>query len=94
MYDLYKNPIQYDTLNIVQFLHFVGYQTKPRHCIEINYPPIVTELPSIYDLDEQIWHIGYENVIKFYEKESGLKNLQQVADAFKEKFPNYRINNN
>lgn len=37
-YVLYKKPIQYDTLYIVQYLHYLGINIVPTCCIERNHP--------------------------------------------------------
>lgn len=46
-YTLYKNPIQLDTLYIVQYLHYNKINFLPSIIIERNYPQFITDLPTI-----------------------------------------------
>lgn len=93
-YILYKNPIQYDTLYIVQYLHYLGINMIPMCCIERNYPDWVNEMPSI----EVVCNDGYNNryiglneCISFYEKNSNVENLYNKSYEFKRLNPEYRI---
>jgi hypothetical protein len=76
-YILYKNPIQLDTLYIVQYLYYLGYIFIPKFCIEENFPQWVTELPSIEYKNRK--YIGYNRVMQFYEEQSRVKNLLYKA---------------
>jgi hypothetical protein len=89
-YVLYKHPIQYDTLNIVRYLHSIGKSNEPLHCIERNYPDWVLELPSIKELNGAT-HIGFENVVKYYENVSGITDLLEKVNIFKTNNTNYTI---
>ena len=42
-YTLYKNPIQFDTLSIVQYLYANNIVCLPDICIERNHPAWVTQ---------------------------------------------------
>jgi len=90
-YILYKNPIQYDTLYIVQYLHYLGIILKPQYCIERNYPSWVTSLPSIYVSNNDKKYIGLEECIKFFQQESGVNNVLYKSNEFKKLNPEYRI---
>jgi hypothetical protein len=90
-YILYKNPIQTDTLNIVQYLYFLGIPIIPKHCIERNHPNWAFSLPSI-ETETNDKYIGFDECIKFYEKESGIDNLYYKALIFKINNPSFRIN--
>jgi hypothetical protein len=50
-YILYKNPIQLDTLDIVQYLYSRNLDAQPFACIERNFPENITQIPTIYDLE-------------------------------------------
>jgi hypothetical protein len=92
MYVLYKNPIELDTLYIVQYLNYVGFKLLPMKCIERNHPSWVTDLPSIKTIKGDMY-IGLRECLIFYETESNISNLQYKAKSFKEKYPDYKINN-
>lgn len=91
MYILYKNPIQLDTLFIVQYLDSLNITLTPEYCIERNHPQQVSVLPSIYDSTNDKWYIGFQQCIVFYEKESKIDNILFKSVQFKEKNPDYRI---
>ena len=87
-YILYKNPIQLETLAIVQYLHSIGCDVRPFTCIERNHPDWVTELPSIETNSKK--YIGLNQCISFYEEISNFKNLLSIALQFKNNNPDYR----
>ena len=89
-YILYKKPIQMDTLSIVQYCYSLGIDIRPKHCIERNHPTAVCDLPSIRSGNR--YYLGESNVIKFYEEITGIDCIVEKAREFKEKNPNYRIN--
>lgn len=89
-YTLYKNPVQLDTLSIVQYLHFCGQRVTPTCCIERNHPSWVTQLPSI-ETSVGDRYIGLEQCTLFYEAVSGKSNLLNEASVFKTNNPHYRI---
>lgn len=91
-YILYKNPIQIDTLTIVQYLHYNGHKATPKYCIERNYPPWVVDLPSIETISEQQRYVGLNNCILFYEKNYDIKDILAKSLNFKNKNPDYCIN--
>jgi len=93
-YILYKNPIELDTLYIVQYLYSRGINVRPRCCIERNWADETEgKLPSIHDNDNDLWYLGLENVAKYYEKVTGINDILNLAHQFKKENPNYRINN-
>jgi hypothetical protein len=47
MYVLYKNPIQLETLHIVQYLYQENVHFLPSIIIERSYPIFITNLPTI-----------------------------------------------
>ncbi len=91
MYILYKNPIQLDTLYIVQYLFYLDIILIPHRCIERNHPSEVTRLPSIYSYEDNQWYIGLDECLKFYEMKSKINNILWEANNFKEENPEYRI---
>jgi hypothetical protein len=90
IYILYKNPIQLDTLYIVQYLYYMGVNLIPKNCIERNHPNWVSEFPSI-ETSNGDKYIGLESCIAFYEKHSGMTNLYNKSKEFKEFNPKYCI---
>ena len=89
MYYLYKNPIQLDTLHIVQYLHYKNIKFLPNIIIERNYPPFITHLPTII-YNKKIYS-GLEEVISLYENISGIDNILEKANEFKIQNPKYTI---
>lgn len=90
-YILFKNPIQYDTLSIVQYLFTKGIDVKPKMVIERNYPNYITETPSIYIIATGQLYQGLDLCIEFYEMISNIDNLLIKAGNFKNTYPNFRI---
>ena len=88
-YILYKNPVQLETLHIVQYLHSQNITFLPNVIIERNYPSYVTELPTI--LYNRKLYIGIDICIKLYETYSGIDNILEKADEFKRLNPTYTI---
>ena len=89
MYILYKNPIQLDTLYIVQYLHYNNINILPSYIIEKNYPNYITNLPTII-YNNNIYS-GLSEVISFYEQISGIDNILEKAIEFKKQNPKYTI---
>lgn len=89
MYTLYKNPIQLDTLYIVQYLHYNKIVFLPNKIIERNFPQFVTNLPTVV-YDNCIYD-GLSNVISLYEKMSGIDHILEKAMEFKKQNPTYTI---
>jgi hypothetical protein len=92
-YNLYKQPIQYETLYIVQYLHSLNIDARPNKIYECNYPANIISIPSILDLDTQILYTGLLECIKYYEIQTKLSDLLNKAIDFNRNNPNYRINN-
>lgn len=91
-YTLYKNPVQLDTLAIVQFLHSIGVRAEPSRCIERCHPAWVTQLPSIMDDTTGEVFVGLHECERFFEQMSGRgPGLLMDALAFKAEHPEYRI---
>jgi hypothetical protein len=90
-YVLYKNPVQLDTLEIVQYLHSQGYKNvAPSCCIERNHPSWATRLPAIETMDGHRF-VGLEACVKYWEKVHGEASLLYNAHMFKLANPEYRI---
>ena len=90
---LYKNAVQMDTLEIVRFLHATHVPgASPACCVERNWPPWVTELPAIKDLDDGREYVGMQRCVSFWEALSGVSNLRVRPRAFSEEEPAYRVN--
>ena len=91
-YVLYKEPVSLDTLEIVQYIHTNGITILPKYIIERNHGTGIPTLPTIV-CDNKVY-AGLQEVVKFYEMKSGISNLLTKAKSWKEKNPNYRINDN
>jgi hypothetical protein len=91
-YILYKEPVSLDTLHIVQYLHANGITLLPKYIIERNHGHGVPTLPTIACNNKV--YAGLSEVVKFYENASGISDLLNKARTWKEKNPNYRINDN
>jgi hypothetical protein len=89
-YVLYKNPIQIDTLAVVQYLYYNGKDVLPSACIERNHPDWVTELPAIETYDG-IRYVGIWECMRFYEHVTAVRGVLEKALVFKESNPEYRI---
>ena len=91
-YTLFKNPVQLDTLAIVQYLHSCGVKAEPSRCIERCHPAWVTQLPSIEDDTTGERFVGLLECVHFYERLSDRSpNLLTHALAFRAEHPEYRI---
>jgi hypothetical protein len=93
-YILFKKPEQYDTLYIVQYLYSLGTNLQPVSCIEHNHNAFnknVEQIPTIYNIDNNTYHHGINEVINFYEKQTGIEKILQKSNEFKQQNPNYRI---
>lgn len=89
MYILYKQPIQLETLHIVQYLHYCGIVFLPHTIFERNHPSFVKELPSILYQDKL--YSGLHQVISLYESVSKIDHLLEKANTFKQANPKYTI---
>lgn len=89
MYTLYKNPIQLDTLYIVQYLYYNKIMFLPSNIIERNYPHFITNLPTI--IYNNNVYSGLTEVISLYENISGIDNILEKAIEFKKQNPKYTI---
>ncbi len=87
-YTLYKEPISLDTLAIVQYLHANGIDMQPTYIVERNHNPGY-DLPYIIT-NEKLYN-GLNEVVKFYEQNSGITDLLKKSTHWKSFFPNYRI---
>lgn len=91
-YILLKNPMQLDTLAIVQFLHSRGdTMCQPVACVERNHPDWATELPAIEICEIGERFVGIKACVEFYEMHSGIPDLLAQALAFKRENARYRI---
>jgi hypothetical protein len=88
-YNLYKEPVQYELVHTIQYLHSQGIHLGPRYCIEQNHPTWVVT-PSI-ETENGDRYIGLDACIRFFESTSGISNLAQKAAAFNQENPDYRI---
>ena len=90
-YDLFKLPIQLDTLCIVQYLYSIGIDARPKAIIERNHAPEATTLPTIRDRTDGAWYVGLAECVRFYEARSGIDNIVAQAAMFKGRAPSFRI---
>jgi hypothetical protein len=81
-YTLYKQPVQIETLAIVQYLKFQGIHAEPSLIVERNHPNWVTELPSIIASNGERF-LGLSECVKFYGKHSGIDDLYSKSKAWK-----------
>lgn len=97
---MYNQPIQTDTLVVVQFLHHHlrgrttspdGHKVTPLYCIERGFPPWVQELPTIENKKNGDVHQGLDACVRFFESETGERDLLRRVLAFKDENPGYRI---
>jgi hypothetical protein len=88
-YALYKNPMQLDTLAIVQYLHYKKISLRPTVIFERNFPENVTELPTI--ISRGIVYSGLGGCIRFYENMTGIDDIYEKAIKFKIANPKYTI---
>lgn len=89
-YTLYKNPIQTDTLAIVQYLYHNDIFMLPTVIIEKNHPHGI-ELPAIYDhLCNELYE-GIDECVRFYETYTGMTGTLDAALAFKAAHPDFHI---
>lgn len=91
-YTLFKNPVQPDTLAVVQYLFHLRAPAVPlpSACVERNHPAWVTRLPSIETADGARYH-GIDGCVAFFEGQTGIDGLLAKALDFKARNPSYRI---
>ncbi len=80
-YILYKNPIQNDTLAIVQYCKSIGIDILPTLVVERNYPHSITNLPAIATRSGV--YQGLDKCISFYEKITQIDDILQKAEQWK-----------
>ena len=90
-YDLFKLPIQLDTLGIVQYLYSRGVDARPNTIVERNHAPEATALPTIRDRRDGTWYVGLAECVRFYETRSGIADIIEQAESFKMTSPSFRI---
>ena len=97
-YILYKDPVMKETLDIVQYLHFLGYpNVEPKMCIERDYPDKISIIPSIECIHSgKIYH-GLSQCIEYYITKYQIpmseEEFLRTSINFKLKNPEYRIHN-
>lgn len=92
-YILYKNPIQLDTLAIIQYVHNINKDVSmPKYIYERNYPLNIKVLPTIYLIDKDKYYEGIDEIIEFYKYWVPLLTYDEVC-KWKNNNKNYRINN-
>lgn len=89
-YTLYKNPIQTDTLAIVQYLYHNNIFLLPTVIIEKNHPRNLV-LPAIYDHYCNELFEGIDECVRFYENYTGITQLLDNALSFKAANPDFHI---
>ena len=95
-YTLYKNPVEIDTLAVVQYLASCGVLLCPTCCIERNHPKWAHRLPSIKCDDDGKQYVGLDECLEFFAlygtNDESPWVLLQKARKFKEDNPKFRIN--
>lgn len=89
-YVLHKAPLQLDTLEIVQYLHYIGKSMSPITVCERNHPHWVSALPSIEDCNGMRF-VGLDACVTFWQTHCNESNLIAKASSFKQQHPHYRI---
>ncbi len=89
IYILYKQPVQLDTLYIVQYLYYLGINLQPNTIIERNHPAHIINLPSI-ECNGKLYS-GLDECISFYETYSNIQNVLVLSREFKRQNPKYTI---
>lgn len=82
-YILYKNPVQFETLAIVQYLYSLGIDMRPNVILEQGHPKECVVLPSIMDVSNNMYYSGLEECIAFFETHTGMTDLLAKAQQFK-----------
>ena len=86
-YTLFKNPVQLDTLAIVQYAKACGKDVTPMLTIERNHPLSITALPAIQCGSEQ--YVGIDECVRFYEIHTGIDDILQKALIWKDVNPHF-----
>lgn len=87
-----SDPGSKATQAIVRYAHAVlGIDIRPPTIIERMHPPQATQLPTIYDRETGIWHVGYDAVITWYEEALNMPNIVKKANDWAAQNENYRI---
>ena len=88
-YVLFIDSVEKTTIEIIRFLDFLDVEAKPALCVEKNYPPTVTTLPSIFDIQSKEWFVGLPSCIDFYQSKTGFRNILYFARKFNQEFEEY-----
>lgn len=82
-YILYKlkDPESNAILNIINYLDNLNYDLHPCEIIEEDYPDWVTELPSIYDIENETLYRGETNVIQYYTNMTNIIHLKDKSQC-------------
>ena len=90
-YDLFKEPIQVETLHIVQYLYSMGIDARPLCIFERNHAAEATELPTIHARETDEWFVGLDECVRFYSRLSGIEDVVVRAAEFKSRAGEFRI---
>lgn len=92
-YELYRHPIQDDTLALVRYCFHKGHRIMPSVTYERNTFLDDENLPAVHS--NGIWYCGINQVVQFYAEQCGLPayDLLERALAFAERHPDFHIHN-
>jgi len=92
-YELYRHPIQDDTLALVRYCHHKGFRMMPSVTYERNTYLSDENLPAIHDCVTNTWYYGIAGVLDYYSQYTGLHraDLLERAVAFHDRHPDYHI---
>ena len=90
-YELYRHPIEDDTLALVRYCHHKGFRMMPSVTYERNTHLSDENLPAIHVSDT--WYYGISGVLDYFSRCTGLHrgDLLERALAFHKRHPDYHI---
>jgi len=91
-YHLFQLPTQEELVAVVQYLWSLDIDARPQAVIETGWEDWgVTDLPAIYDVDQDSMYQGLDACMYYYEQATGMDDLLQQALQHKKAHPYYRI---
>jgi hypothetical protein len=90
-YEIYRHPIEDDTLALVRYCHHKGFLLLPSVTYERNVALSEDMLPAIFDHGTDRWYYGIGEVAQFYAILTGITNILERARAFSKRHPDYHL---
>jgi hypothetical protein len=75
---------------VTRYLHYKGFDLRPKTIIERSFPDHITILPTIV-LNDGVVIEGLDGIVKYYEKEFEINHLVKRSRTFHTLNPNYKI---